>query len=126
MKITRTVLVVAVALMLESVLRIVFFYMGAVQGNQLLSNPPSTGVMNAILAIDLALGLAGLIAVAGLVRTTLWGYWATILISIVTIAFDAVFGVAVSFTAFAGLVLPVALLPILLSARTGYMHQYRV
>jgi hypothetical protein len=75
--------------------------------------------MAIINGINLALGLAGLVTISGLLLMTRWGYWGTIGVSLVTIAFDGVSGVTVSFTAFAGLILPVIFLVVLLPRRAS-------
>lgn len=49
-----------------------------------------------------------------------WGYWGTVVVSILTIVFDGVSAVTVSFTAFAGLILPVVFLIVLLPRRAKY------
>ena len=76
--------------------------------------------MEAVNGVNLVLGAAGLVVVSGLLAGRGWGYWGTILVSLATVAFDGVSSISVSFTAFAGLVLPVAFLVILLPARETY------
>jgi hypothetical protein len=119
------VLAVGTLGILEAVLRLFFYYEAVVAGVQLLKPMPPASTMNVVNDINLILGLAGLAAVSGLLLTTKWGYWGVIAVSALTIAFDGVSAVAVSWTAFAGLVLPVVFLVVLLPKRAVYLAHDR-
>ena len=105
---------------LEALLRIFFYYEAAFAGVALLQPMPPASTMEVVNSVNLILGLAGLVGIAGLLLTSSWGYWGTVGVSAVTILFDAVSSVALSWTAFAGLVLPALFLVVLLPARNRY------
>jgi hypothetical protein len=115
----RIIFVIGILGVLEAILRLFFYYEAVFAGIPLLQPMPSASTMTVVNGINLALGLAGLVAISGLLLMTRWGYWGTIGVSLVTIAFDGVSGVTVSFTAFAGLILPVIFLVVLLPRRAS-------
>jgi uncharacterized membrane protein YqhA len=116
----RLVLFIGVLGILEALLRLFFYYEAVFAGVQLLRPMPPASTMNAVNAINLVLGLAGLVVISGLLLMTSWGYWGTVIVSALTIVFDGVSAVAVSYTAFAGLILPVLFLALLLPRRDSY------
>ena len=118
---TRTVLVVGIFAIIEALLRL-FFYYEAVYAHVPLLNPmPPVSTMIIINSINLALGLAGLLVISGFLLLTGWGYWGTVAVSIATVVFDGVSAATVSATAFAGLILPVMFLVLLLPKRAQYL-----
>jgi hypothetical protein len=116
----RVILVIGILGVLEGALRLFFYYEAVFAGVTLLQPMPTASTMAVVNGINLALGLAGLVAISGLLLMTRWGYWGTIGVSLLTVAFDGVSSVMVSFTAFAGLILPVIFLVVLLSRRVRY------
>jgi uncharacterized membrane protein (DUF2068 family) len=102
---TRGVLLVVVLSVLQSVFRLVFFYMG-VTGAELLEVEITRSAMQLINMMFLLIGVAGMITAFGLYRMKRWGYWGTVLLSVVTIVFD-VWGLTIQLTAAMGIVLPV-------------------
>jgi len=119
-RIERFVLVIGILGGLEALLRLFFYYEAVFAGVPLLQPMPPAATMDIVNNVNLTLGLAGLAAVSGLLLMTGWGYWGTSAVSILTIAFDGVSAVAVSFTALAGLILPAVFLVILLQRRARY------
>lgn len=116
----RRILAVGTLGAVESLLRVFFYYEAVFAGVQLLQPMPPASIMNTVNSVNLLLGLAGLVFVAGLLLSTSWGFWGTVAVSAATIAFDAVSSAALSFTAFAGLVLPILFLVVLIPGRTSY------
>ena len=116
----RRILAVGALGGVESMLRIFFYYEAVFAGVQLLQLMPPPSTMNTVDSINLLLGLAGMVFVAGLLLSTGWGFWGMIGVSVATIVFDGASSAAVSFTAFAGLVLPVLFLIALVPWRTAY------
>jgi hypothetical protein len=125
MKISRTVLIIGIFLILQSCLRLFFYYEAVFAGVPLLQPMPSAATMNLINSINLILGLLGLIIVPGLYLMTGWGYWGIIALSAATIIFDGISSATVSFTALAGLILPILFLILLLPARLIYFKGAR-
>ncbi len=70
----------------------------------------------------LLIGVAGLITAFGIYRMKRWGYWGTILVSVVTIIFD-IWGLTIQFTAAMGLVIPVAFIAYLYFNRGLFDHR---
>ena len=116
--------VVAVGLLavIEAVLRLVFYYESAYAGVALIQPMPPAPVMNDANVISLTLGLGGLVATAGLLLMKEWGFWGTAMVSAFTIVFDGVSALTVSYTAFAGLVLPAVFLLVLIPRRTAFFE----
>lgn len=102
---TRGILLVVVLSVLQSVLRLVFFYMG-VTGAELLEAEITSSAMQLINVMFLLIGVAGMITALGLYRMKRWGYWGMVLLSVVTIVFD-IWGLTIQSTAAMGIVLPV-------------------
>jgi uncharacterized membrane protein (DUF2068 family) len=90
---------------LQSLFRLVFFYM-SVTGAELLEVEMTVSAMQLVNMMFLLIGVAGMITAFGLYQMKRWGYWGTILLSVVTIIFD-IWGLTIQFTAAMGLVLPV-------------------
>jgi hypothetical protein len=116
----RTIAIVCSLGGIEALLRLFFYYEAVFAGVQLLHPMPPAATMNLVNAINLALGLAGLVGISGLLLMTGWGYWGTVAVSVLTVLFDGFSAATVSLTAFAGLVLPVLFLILLLPRRAGY------
>ena len=114
---TRLILAVGVLAIAEALLRLLFYYEAVFAGVSLLQPMPPASTMNIVNTINLMLGLAGLVVTPGLLLMTRWGYWGTVAVSVLTVAFDGISALAVSLTAFAGLVLPVVFLIVLLPRR---------
>ena len=103
---TRGILLVVALSILQSVFRLVFFYIG-VTGAELLEVEITSSAMQLINVMFLLIGVVGMITAFGLYRMKRWGYWGTILLSVVTIFFD-IWGLTIQFTAVMGIVLPLA------------------
>ena len=69
---------------------------------------------------ELAIGLAGLAAVPGLVRSASWGFWATVAVNAYAIVFDAASAVGVQASAAGGVVPPVVILVLLVLFRRRF------
>ena len=67
----------------------------------------------------LFIGVIGLITVFGLYQMKSWGYWGTILLSVLTIVFD-IWGLTIQSTAAIGLILPVIFTIYLLRSRSQF------
>jgi len=119
------VLVVGSLLVLQSALRLFFYYEAVYAGVQLLQPMPPAETMSIVSSLNLTLGVAGFVVVPGLFLMTRWGFWGTVVVCILTILFDGVSSVTVSLTAFAGLVLPVLFLMLLLPRRVRYLARGR-
>jgi hypothetical protein len=118
---TPVILAIGILGLLEALLRLFFYYEAVIAGVALLQPTPPASTMNLVNSINLALGLAGLLVIAGLLLLNNWGYWGTIGVSILTIAFDGVSAATVSATAMVGLVLPIIFLIILIPRRAAYL-----
>jgi hypothetical protein len=84
---------------------------------------PPAATMNLVNSINVILGLAGLTVSAGFLLMIAWGYWGIVIVSGVTVVFDGVSAATVSYTALAGLILPVLFLILLLPRRTAYLKR---
>jgi uncharacterized membrane protein (DUF2068 family) len=102
---TIGILLLVVLSVLQSLFRLVFFYM-SVTGAELLEVEMTVSAMQLVNMMFLLIGVAGMITAFGLYQMKRWGYWGTILLSVVTIIFD-IWGLTIQFTAAMGLVLPV-------------------
>src|SRR5579871_3249108 len=120
---TRRMFLVVALFVIESFLRLTFFYVGTYGGSQLITPPPSAYVMNFINVFSLALGLAGLLAIPGLVFYRKWGYWGLITVSLLTIVFDLWAFSKVAQTAIAGLIVPVIVLAYFLPKYRRFLDQ---
>ena len=114
-----------ILLVLESALRVFFYYEAVDAGVQLLQPMPPPTTMEVVNSVNLILGLAGFVVVLGLLTMRRWGFWGTVVLSVLTILFDGTSSIAVSPTAFAGLVLPFVFLAILLPRRSSFIARGR-
>lgn len=113
---TRSIIFVALLWMLQSLGRIGFGYLSAIKPGGLLDVEVAQITLQTINAMFLLLGILGFIAVAGLLHMRKWGFWATVLVSVLTIIFD-IWGVTIQFTAAMGFVVPVISLLMLLAKK---------
>jgi hypothetical protein len=120
---TRIVLAIGILGILEALLRLFFYYEAVFAGVALLQPMPPASTTNLVNSINVILGLAGLIVSAGFLLMTAWGYWGIVIISAVTIVFDGISAATVSYTAIAGLILPVVFLIVLLPRRATYLRR---
>ncbi len=98
-----------------NVFRIALF--GMTQTGAVTTDRPLDAVTNAIVVYsELAIGLAGLAAVPGLVGSKPWGFWATVAVNAYAIVFDAASAVGVQLSAAGGILPAVAILLLLLLA----------
>ncbi len=75
---------------------------------------PLDATTNAIVVYgELAIGLVGLAAIPGLLRSKRWGFWVTVAVNAYAIAFDAVSAVGVQPSAAGGVVPPGVILLVL-------------
>lgn len=114
---TKSVMLVAVLWALQSVGRFIFGYLSTITPGGLLDVEVAPIVIQTINVMFFVLGILGFIAVAGLLLMRKWGFWATVLVSILTILFD-IWGVTIQFTAAMGFVVPVISLLILLAKKS--------
>jgi hypothetical protein len=80
--------------------------------------------MNTSNAINLTLGLAGPAQISGLLLTTRWGCRGRVVVSVLTNALGGVPAASDSLTAFAGPILPVVFLILLVPRRDSYFLLY--
>ena len=113
---TRGIVLVAALSGIQSILRLVFFYLG-MTGAELLEVEIASSAQQMINIMFLLIGVVGLITAFGLYRMRSWGYWGTILLSVLTIAFD-IWGLTIQSTAAMGLILPVIFIIYLLRQRS--------
>lgn len=105
---------------LYSVFRVALFAMtqtGAVKPD----HPLDPTLNAAVVYSELAIGLAGLGALPGLVWPRPWGFWVTVGVSVYAIVFDAVSAAAVQLSAAGGVVPPVVILLGLLVFRSRFV-----
>ena len=121
---SKMLLAIVGLVILQSILRVVFFYMATVGGTQLISPPPPAALMQTINAFSLALGVAGLLVVPGLISFKSWGYWGTLFLCLVTLVFDLWAFSTTAQTAAAGLAVPTIALVYLVPRRMSFSHQY--
>ena len=113
---TRGIVLVAALSGIQSILRLVFFYLG-MTGAELLEVEIASSAQQMINIMFLFIGVIGLITAFGLYQMKSWGYWGTILLSVLTIAFD-IWGLTIQSTAAMGLILPVIFIIYLLLQRS--------
>lgn len=113
-KMSKGLMIIAVLAMLQAVLRMYF----AVAGSGALGPGPMNDLHNTITSpmtkgdwtiltiVFGSIGALGLAAAIGLLMTTNWGYYGTVAISAITIAYDVWAAVAIQATAVLGIVLP--------------------
>jgi len=92
-----------------------------VTGAELLEIEITRSVMQLINMMFLLIGVAGLITAFGLYRMKRWGYWGTVLLSVVTIVFD-IWGFTIQFMAAMGIVLPLTFIAYLYFKRELFRH----
>ena len=107
---SKIFLAIAILALIQSILRLMFFYLGTYGGAQLISPSPPAPVMEFINTFSLALGLGGLAVIPALLLFRNWGYWGTLFLCILTIAFDAWGVTMIAWTAAAGLLIPIVAL----------------
>ncbi len=82
---------------------------------------PLDAVANGIIVYsELAIGIAGIIAIPGLVGSKVWGFWLTLGVNMYAVVFDAAAAVAVQLSAAGGVVPPVMILVVLLVFRPRF------
>ena len=94
--------------LLQAVLRLGFAFIGIFwpeMMDQFLTVEVSPAVFHFLNVMFLALGVAGVVTAIGLWMVKKWGYWGTILVSLVTVVFD-IWGMTIQFTAALGLIIP--------------------
>lgn len=112
---------VAVLWIIQSVGRLYFALSGKPEGmGQFLDTPISYETSLIMFIMFLSLGIFGLAAVLGLLIRKKWGFWGTILVSIVTIAFD-IWGVTIQFTAALGFIVPIISLAYFYFKKTQFL-----
>ena len=116
----RILIALGILGILEAVLRLFFYCEAVFAGVQLLQPMPPPSTMDVVNAINLVLGLAGLVVISGLLLAARWGIWGTVMVSDLTIIFDGVSAASVSLIALAGLILPILFLLVLIPRRRGY------
>ncbi len=109
-KTSRIVLALGILAIVQSLLRLGFFYAFYYGGAQLITPPPPAYVMQFINAFSLSLGILGLAIVPGLLLSRAWGYWGTLAMAALTIVFDAWAVATVAQTALMGLFIPILLM----------------
>lgn len=113
---------VAALAIMQSVLRLTFFYVGSYGGAQLISPPPPANVMEFINLFSLGLGILGLLVIPGLLLFRSWGYWGTIALCIANIGFDGWAVATIAWTAAAGLLIPILLVAYLVPREHKFVH----
>ncbi len=82
---------------------------------------PLDALTNGIIVYsELGIGIAGLIAIPGLVGAKVWGFWLTLAVNTYAIVFDAAAAVAVQLSAAGGVVPPVFIVAVLLVFRPRF------
>ena len=106
-------------LLAYNVFRVALFAM--TQTGVITTDRPIDPTVNTIVVYsELAIGLVGLVAVPGLVRSRAWGFWATAGVNVYAIVFDAAAAVAVQLSAAGGVVPPLVILVLLLVFRPRF------
>lgn len=119
----RGVTAISLLSAVQSLLRLVFFYL-SVTGEELLEVEIASSARQMIDAMFLLIGVVGLVTAYGLYKMRGWGYWGTILLSLLTIVFDA-WGLTMQYTAAMGLVLPIFFVVYLLGRRSKLQEVMR-
>lgn len=112
---TRMIILIGVLGLLQSIPRLIFYYMAAVEKVPLLQSWVQAQTLDFINFMFLSLGIAGLVVFPGFLLRTKWGYVGVVGVCAVTIIFDGISAVAVAYTAVAGLILPALFLVYLFS-----------
>jgi lysylphosphatidylglycerol synthetase-like protein (DUF2156 family) len=98
--------------------------MGTYGRIQLITPPPPNLVMQFINQFSLALGLAGLLVIPGLLSSKTWGYWSTLTLGILTIVFDMWAFLTTAQTAAAGIFIPAILILYLVPRHASFLHGF--
>lgn len=123
-KLTKSIIFVAFLWLLQSGGRLALGYLSAITPGGLLDVEVAPLIVQTINVMFFLLGILGFIAVAGLLLMRKWGFWTTILVSVLTILFD-VWGVTIQFTAAMGFVVPVISLLILLAKKSQLQERMK-
>ncbi|MBU7031345.1 MAG: DUF2127 domain-containing protein [Theionarchaea archaeon] len=103
---------------LQSIGRLLFALMGLNGGiDQFLDVPVSITTAQALHVMFFFLGIMGFVAAIGFWRKKMWGFWAILLVSVMTIAFD-IWGFTIQETAALGFIVPIISLVYLISQRS--------
>ena len=113
---TRGIVLVVVLSVLQSIFRLIFFYIG-MTGAELIEVEIAISTQQIINILFLFIGVIGLITAFGLYQMKSWGYGGTILLSVATIIFD-IWGLTIQFTAAMGIILPAIFIAYLYTKRT--------
>ncbi|MFX0092655.1 MAG: hypothetical protein ACFFBD_12905 [Candidatus Hodarchaeota archaeon] len=119
----KGIILVTILMGLQSIIRLIFtgiFVFGDIQ--QFLTVEVSPTILLLGVSMFFALGVTGLILCYGLWKTTAWGFWGTILHSVITILFD-IWGITIQYTAFAGFPIPIILLIYLFLNRLEFLEE---
>ncbi|MBX5328713.1 MAG: hypothetical protein QHH18_05695 [Candidatus Bathyarchaeota archaeon] len=104
---TQGIILVGVLWLLQSVGRLSFAFVGTPEGmGKFLDVPISPTTSQILFVMFLFLGVCGIIAAFGVLAKQKWGFWAIIMVSIATVAFD-IWGITLQYTAALGLIVPV-------------------
>jgi hypothetical protein len=74
----------------------------------------------------LLLGIMGAVAVVGLVLRRPWGYYSTMMVSVMTIAYDLWAAVSIQSSALIGMIVPVVMLTYLMLRKERYLTSWAV
>ncbi len=118
---SKGIMSVAALSILQSILRLYFSYLGTTGGiKDFLTAQVSSATLQFINVVFLLLGVAGLITAYGLWQKKKWGYWGTILVSVLTILFD-VWGLTIQSTAALVFVFPALSISLLTRIRSQFV-----
>ncbi len=85
------------------------------------TDQPLSPTLNAVVVYsELGIGLVGLVAIPGLLRSKPWGFWVTVAASAYATVFDAAAAIVVQLSAAGGVVPPVAILLLLVVFRPRF------
>ncbi len=112
----RSITLVSLLSALQSLFRLVFLYL-SMTGAELLEVEIANSTQQMINALFLMIGVVGLVTAYGLYPMRSWGYWGTILLSLLIVVFD-VWGLTIQYTATLGLILPIIFVIYLLGRRS--------
>lgn len=112
----RSITLVSLLSALQSLFRLVFLYL-SMTGAELLEVEIANSTQQMINALFLMIGVVGLVTAYGLYLMRSWGYWGTILLSLLIVVFD-VWGLTIQYTATLGLILPIIFVIYLLGRRS--------
>ena len=83
-----SIIFVAILWILQSAGRFVFGYLSTITPGGLLDVEVAPMTIQIINRMFFLLGVLGFVAVVGLLLMRKWGFWATVLVSVLTIVFD--------------------------------------